>query len=132
MSRPKSKLRKDYKTIHTPKSKNPKRIHWFLFGLGVSVIGINFFLPKNNNIDESKKTLEASKITKKSDPQITKEILNKEIRDDLVVVTPIENSKNYDTIKLMIEPRDNLEYLFKKNKIDLGNLSEIMLSLIHI
>jgi murein DD-endopeptidase MepM/ murein hydrolase activator NlpD len=126
LSRPKSKLRKDYKTIHTPKSKNPKRIHWFLFGLGVSLVGINFFLPKNNNVDESKRTLEASKITKESDPQITKKNLNEEIEDDPALVTPVKNSENYNTIKLIIEPRDNLEYLFKKNKIDLGNLSEIM------
>jgi len=126
LSRPKSKLRKDYKTIHIPKSKNPKRIHWFLFGLGVSVIGINFFLPENNNVDESKRSLEISKIIKEPDPQITKKILNEEIEDDPALVIPVKNPENYNNIKLMIEPRDNLEYLFKKNKIDLGNLSEIM------
>lgn len=138
MSRPVSPLLHDYKPSSGTPVKKGKAFHWFAFGLGLPLAGVALVL--------AMKTAPPEVVVTDEDPLATivsvkpnVQLASLEISEATVetpartVMLPVSFHPPmslpvpaYDSISLTIRRGDTLDQLFRKNKLDLGQLATIV------
>lgn len=138
MNRPVSPLLLDYKPSATPPVKKSKAIHWFVLGLGLPFLGLALMLSLKNASGTSS-VLEAKGLTEEPFPQLAADMpiaagVGNELRDapapaglaSIVLPPEMEPEPIYSSIEVTVHPGDTMEQIFRKNKLNLGHLANIV------
>jgi len=138
LSRPVSPLLHDYKPSSGTPVKKGKAVHWFAFGLGLPLAGVALVLAMKTAPPEVIVTDEdplATIVSVKPNVQLASlEISEAKIETPApTVMLPVSFHPPmslpvpaYDSISLTIRRGDTLDQLFRKNKLDLGQLATIV------
>jgi len=138
LNRPVSPLLHDYKQSSGAPVKKGKAVHWFAFGLGLPLAGVALVLAMKNAPPEAVMTDE-DPLANIVSVEPTAQLASLEI-SEATVETPAPMAMlpvsfhppmslpvpAYDSISLTIRRGDTLDQLFRKNKLDLGQLATIV------
>jgi len=121
----------DYKSTAQAAQKKSTAIHWFALGLGLPFIGLALLLFLKN----ASGTSSVLDNTELSDPlpalATDIPIVVGELHDEIALIDLNHIAKlpqvepRYALIKVIVRPGDTMERIFRKNKLDLGNLASI-------
>ena len=127
MNRPVSPLLHDYKPSAARRPAKYKAVQWFAVGLGIPLIGIALITGLNQS-DPKPPVSNAPVMTATA----TSEPLLVETKDFEELPLPMQNpvavaepEPQFDTLVLTVGRGDTMEKLFRKNKLNLGQLMEI-------
>ncbi|MGI9247988.1 MAG: peptidoglycan DD-metalloendopeptidase family protein [Woeseiaceae bacterium] len=127
MNRPVSPLLHDYKPTAARKPARSKALQWFVVGLGLPLIGVALITGLSTN-DPAQPVSDTPVMTATDDTEtlITDSVAIEELamstRTPLVLAEP---EPQFDTLVLTVGRGDTMERLFRKNKLDLGQLMAI-------
>jgi len=149
LSRPVSPLLHDYKSSAPPRSKKSKAVRWFAAGLGLPLIGIALLLSQDDDV-----SAESASLTAFDDAIISEEaVIPLDINDNAMVSPKVAAAREpaasavsaliapdalafhpplalppeaFDLLSLTIARGDTLDGLFRKNKLNLGHLAQIV------
>ncbi|MBT8102940.1 MAG: peptidoglycan DD-metalloendopeptidase family protein [Gammaproteobacteria bacterium] len=125
MNRPVSPLLHDYKPPAAKKPAKFKAVQWFAVGLGLPLVGVALITGLGSNDPKSpvSDTPEMT-ATSSSDALFSESLEIEEIA--LPTRQPIaEPTPQFDRLLLTVSRGDTMEKLFRKNKLDLGQLMAI-------
>ena len=145
MNRPVSPLLHDYKSPARQEVKKFRSQHWFIVGLGLPLIGIALLLSLKNAsgtnaapVEREIGTVTVAAATFSPDSPAS-EVTNPSARASLSDIEidrapspfpafhpPLSLAPEYDQLHLTIKRGDTLDRLFRRNKLDLGNLAMII------
>ena len=127
MNRPVSPLLHDYKPSAARRPAKYKAVQWFAVGLGIPLIGIALITGLNQS--DPKPPVPYTPVmtaTATSEPRLADtedlEELPLPMRN---LITVAETEPQYDKLVLTVGRGDTMERLFRKNKLNLGQLMEI-------
>jgi len=127
LNRPVSPLLHDYKPSAARRPAKYKAVQWFAVGLGIPLIGIALITGLNQS-DPKPPVSNAPVMTATA----TSEPLLVETEDFEELPLPMQNpgsvaapEPQFDTLVLTVGRGDTMEKLFRKNKLNLGQLMEI-------
>ncbi|MDH3578677.1 MAG: M23 family metallopeptidase [Gammaproteobacteria bacterium] len=127
MNRPVSPLLHDYKPSAAKRPAKYKAVQWFAAGLGIPLIGVALITGLNRS--DPKPPVSNTPVmtaTATADPLLIEtedvEELPLPMRSPIAVVEP---EPQYDKLVLTVGRGDTMERLFRKNKLNLGQLMEI-------
>ena len=145
MKRPVSPLLHDYKISARPEVKKFRAQHWFIVGLGLPLIGIALLLSLKSALGTDAARIEhdggtATVVAATLTPGVaTIEGASSSARASLSDIEidrapspfpafhpPLSLAPEYDQLHLTIKRGDTLDRLFRRNKLDLGNLAMII------
>lgn len=134
MNRPGSPLMHDYKPSAKSQIKKFKAIHWFVLGLGLPFIGLVLLLslknaPSTNSPLENKELIAPLPQLKSNIPIVPEKLTDELAPIDLKSIAnplKINSQLPYDSINLIVRSGDTMDLIFRKNKLDLGHLAEII------
>ena len=134
MNRPGSPLMHDYKPSAKSQIKKFKAIHWFTLGLGLPFTGLVLLLslrntPSTNSLLENKELIAPLSPLTSNVPIVPAHLTDKLVPIDLKrIAKPLEINSQllYDSINLIVRSGDTMDLIFRKNKLDLGHLAEII------
>jgi murein DD-endopeptidase MepM/ murein hydrolase activator NlpD len=127
LNRPVSPLLHDYKPTAARKPAKSKALQWFVIGLGLPLIGVALITglstndPRQPVSDTPVMTATGPTETLIADAVIIEE-LAMSTRTPLVAPEP---EPQFDTLVLTVGRGDTMERMFRKNKLDLGQLMAI-------
>jgi len=127
LNRPVSPLLHDYKPSAAKRPAKYKAVQWFAAGLGIPLIGVALITGLNRS--DPKPPVSNTPVmtaTATADPLLIEtedvEELPLPMRSPIAVVEP---EPQYDKLVLTVGRGDTMERLFRKNKLNLGQLMEI-------
>ena len=136
MSRPVSPLLHDYKSSAKPRSRKPKAVQWFAVGLGLPLVGIALLLSRDDVAGTAVPPVaDISDEVVVAEPSVSLGIDGpfQVVAGTATLVSPSSfhpplmlPEPEYDRITWTISSGDTLEGLFRKHKISLGHLAEIV------
>lgn len=134
MNRPASPLLHDYKLSAIPQVKKSKAIHWFALGLGLPFLGLALLLSLKNasgkiSVRDSRPVPEAIPQLAADIPERTGELSDELALIDLSHITKLpdyEPEPQFDSFKVTVRAGDTMERIFRKNKLNLGQLASIV------
>jgi len=124
LHRPVSPLLHDYKSTAAPAPKKSKALQWFVVGLGIPLLGLAL-LSTTEKTTEQPAAADTPSITASAGAEVSAS----ELVDDGFVV-PSEPlvwapQPEFETLKLTIRSGDTLDQLFRKNDLNIGQLTVI-------
>jgi len=127
LNRPVSPLLHDYKPSAAKRPAKYKAVQWFAAGLGIPLIGVALITGLNRSDPKSPvSNTPVMTATATADPLLIEtedvEELPLPMRSPIAVVEP---EPQYDKLVLTVGRGDTMERLFRKNKLNLGQLMEI-------
>ena len=127
MNRPVSPLLHDYKPSAARRPAKFKAVQWFAVGLGIPLVGVALITGLNRS--DPKPAISNTPVmtaTATAKPQLVEtedvEELPLPTRTPILVAEP---EPQFDTLVLTVGRGDTMEKLFRKNKLNLGQLMEI-------
>ena len=136
MSRPVSPLLHDYKSSAKPRSRKPKAVQWFAVGLGLPLVGIALLLSRDDVAGTAVPPVaDISDEVVVAEPSVSLGIDGpfQVVAGTATLVSPSSfhpplmlPEPEYDRITWTISSGDTLDGLFRKHKISLGHLAEIV------
>ncbi len=134
MHRPVSPLLHDYKPSAKSQVKKSNAIHWFVLGLGLPFVGLALLLSLKNasstsSLLDHKELTEAPPQLASDIPVVVADLTEKLPPIDLnhlARLAEIEPQPQYDSIRVTVRSGDTMEGIFRKNKLDLGDLSSVV------
>ena len=122
--RPASPLLHDYKPTATRSPKKTKALQWFVVGFGMPLLGLALVSTLNKSAISSPPLSQTPIMT-----AIDGDEFSTWDRVDRVIVSPtplvLAPEPEYETLTLTIRSGDTLDQLFRKHKLDIGNLVTI-------
>lgn len=149
MSRPVSPLLHDYKSSAPPRSKKSKALQWFAAGLGLPLIGIALLLSQDDVVSVEPTDIEEFHAAVISAEAVVPPGVGEDASAPLNVTEPQEAAETvvttvtatnaltfhpplalpaeaFDLLSLTIARGDTLDGLFRKHKLNLGHLAQII------
>lgn len=127
MNRPVSPLLHDYKPSAAKGPTKSKALQWFAIGLGLPLLvlalvkGVSTFDPAPPSLQEAVMTATTTGAVQIPEPAPVEET----VPEPQTLVTQPQTEPQFDSLVLTVGRGDTLEGLFRKNKLDLGNLMAI-------
>lgn len=129
MNRPVSPLLHDYKPAEQALPRNFKKIQWFAIGLGIPLLGLMLvmMLRSGDDVPAPGTRIAAAAIPESAQtlPTLQEEIEPIELARHARPLPEMKPVPEHQQIALKIRSGDTLDRLFRKHKLDLGNLSTI-------
>ena len=124
LNRPVSPLLHDYKPSAARKPAKPKALQWFVVGLGIPLIGVA--LLKAFSIDAPPTPVPQEAVMTAVDDapptlELTEELDIEALEPEIVP----EPEPEFDRLVLTVGRGDTMERLFRKNKLDIGQLMAV-------
>ncbi len=123
MQRRSSPLLHDYKPSAESSAKKSRAPYWFVLGLGLPLLGLAFLSIGKDSTSDAAAPIATLVSTTEAAPEPAP------VEKDTFVVPPMPlvllPEPEYETLTLTIERGDTLDKLFRRNELDLGDLSQI-------
>ena len=127
MNRPVSPLLHDYKPSAARRPAKLKAVQWFAVGLGIPLLAVALITGLNHS--DPKPTISNTPVmtaTATSEPLLVEtEDIEELPLATRAPITVAESEPQFDTLVLTVGRGDTMEKLFRKNKLNLGQLMEI-------
>jgi murein DD-endopeptidase MepM/ murein hydrolase activator NlpD len=134
LNRPVSPLLHDYKPSAIPQVKKSTAIHWFALGLGLPFVGLALLLILKNasgtssvldKADFSEPPMELATDLPNVLGNLDEELMPIDL-SHVARLPEFQPEPQFDTIQVTIRSGDTMERIFRKNKLDLGDLANIV------
>ena len=124
LHRPSSPLLHDYKPTANPTPSKSKALQWFAVGLGLPLLGLGLLssLDRTPTIEQQPPHPPGMTATAGEEVAVEELVDNYVVSPIPLVLLP---EPDYDQLTLTIQRGDTLDELFRKNKLDIGELVAI-------
>jgi murein DD-endopeptidase MepM/ murein hydrolase activator NlpD len=125
LHRPVSPLLHDYKPPAEKKPKKSRALQWFVVGLGIPLLAVALVTALNTSTPAPPPPQEPVMTATEDTEFVAEEPVERIYSDVPLVLADAINPPPLDELTLTIRRGDTLDKLFRKNDLDLGQLSEI-------
>ena len=125
MHRPVSPLLHDYKPPAEKKPKKSRALQWFVVGLGIPLLAVALVTVLNTSTPAPPPPQEPVMTATEDTEFVAEEPVERIYSDVPLVLADAINPPPLDELTLTIRRGDTLDKLFRKNDLDLGQLSEM-------
>jgi murein DD-endopeptidase MepM/ murein hydrolase activator NlpD len=125
LNRPVSPLLHDYKQSVSDRPKKSKALQWFAVGLGIPLIAVALLGLLDDAPPQAPKFIAPSIAASIDEPPVVPPVDSAELLQEAAALIA-EPLPTFDTLVLRVASGDTMEKLFRKNKLNIGNLMSIV------
>lgn len=125
MNRPVSPLLHDYKQSVSGRPKKSKALQWFAVGLGIPLIAVALVSLLNDASPQAPKIIAPSISASIDEPPVVPPVDAADLLQEAAALIA-EPIPTFDTLVLRVASGDTMEKLFRRNKLNIGNLMSIV------